>query len=104
MKKIQGRHAEFIAPLPCIVCGKELEPSDAEGDNQPHGGTVFETHGHYGSTVFDPMWTPKYLEVTFCDECLVERGGQGRVLLFQRIEKRPKETIYKGEWKGPEDE
>lgn len=58
--------------LPCIVCGKQLENSEPVGSterNQPLDGTAFSTHGHYGSTFFDPQ-DGQMLEITVCDECL----------------------------------
>lgn len=57
--------------LPCIICNKELEPVGRFTEtNQPYGGTTFATHGHYGSTVFDPM-DGTFLEINLCDKCLV---------------------------------
>lgn len=69
---------------PCIVCGAALEDGGWQGSepyfNQPSGGTGFTTHGHYGSTVFDPM-NGNTLSISVCDPCLVSTGKQGRVLL-----------------------
>lgn len=67
--------------LPCIACGRELRnvTDDVEG-NQPYLGTAFMSHGHYGSTAFDPM-NGFYLELNICDLCLVlhaDRVMQGR--------------------------
>lgn len=74
---------------PCFCCGKESKnvgglPANVE-INQPSEATTFETpstgfltHGHYGSTVFDPMDPKVWLEINICDDCLVER--QDRVL------------------------
>jgi len=57
--------------LPCIACGRELRNvADDSGTNQPYNGTAFTTHGHYGSTAFDPM-NGHYLEINVCDACLV---------------------------------
>lgn len=61
----------------CIVCDKELRnvgslPKGADL-NQPNGATTFMTHGHYGSTVFDPMNPSVWLEINVCDDCLTER-------------------------------
>lgn len=71
---------------PCIVCGAALDGvgqhifgSDPEF-NQPEEGTGFVTHGHYGSTVFDPM-NGNTLSISVCDGCLTTAGEQGRVLL-----------------------
>ena len=65
--------------LPCIVCGRELDNVFSESENQPNNGLAFSSHGHYGSTVFDPM-DGTYLEITVCDRCLTKAGEQGRVL------------------------
>jgi hypothetical protein len=69
---------------PCIVCGDELCGAGWEGSepycNQPSGGTGFDTEGHYGSTVFDPM-NGNTLSISVCDDCLVTASEQGRVLL-----------------------
>lgn len=48
--------------------------------NQPHAATVFHSHGHYGSTVWDPplSMVGKTIEVTICDDCLV--ANKDRVL------------------------
>jgi len=67
--------------LNCFKCDKELEPAFSDNpfkENQPFGGTVFTTHGHYGSTVFDPAgWeSSRFLELTICDECLVANKEQ----------------------------
>jgi len=56
--------------LPCIACGRELRNvSDDSDTNQPYCGTAFVSHGHYGSTIFDPM-NGHYLELNVCDLCL----------------------------------
>lgn len=69
--------------LPCVVCGKELVNVEATAANQPFEGTAFETAGHYGSTIFDPM-DGQYLELNVCDECLRRLAGEGKVLITRR--------------------
>lgn len=64
--------------LPCIVCGKALRNVTDDSSNQPNDGTAFQTEGHYGSTVFDPM-DGTVLEVNLCDPCLLAAAEQGRV-------------------------
>lgn len=66
---------------PCIVCKKELDNVDIGGGerNQPFAGTAFISHGHYGSTSFDPM-DGSYLEINVCDVCLVRAGAAGAVI------------------------
>ena len=66
--------------LSCITCGKKLRNVDANADNQPSDGTAFQSYGHYGSTVFDPM-DGTYLEINICDPCLKKAGEFGRVLV-----------------------
>lgn len=68
------------AELPCICCGKKLENIDETATNHPYGGTVFISHGHYGSTAFDPM-NGEYLEITICDDCLRGHGKAAHVLI-----------------------
>ena len=63
----------------CVVCAAELEPIDSEAENQPYRGTVFTSHGHYGSTAFDPL-DGTYLELTVCDRCLLAAAANGQVL------------------------
>ncbi len=62
----------------CIVCDKELEVEafndvfrDAIGI--VYGATIWRSHGNYGSTVYDPMFSDEYLEVFVCDECLKQK-------------------------------
>lgn len=64
---------------PCLVCGKELHNSWVEAENQPNDGVYLETHGNYGSTVFDGSFDGERLDMALCDPCLVEAGEQGRV-------------------------
>jgi hypothetical protein len=64
--------------VPCIVCNKKLRNVLVDAENQPYQGTAFQTHGHYGSTVFDPM-DGQYLEINVCDECLMKHAD--RVLM-----------------------
>lgn len=66
--------------LPCIACGRELQNVTGDSENQPYNGTAFESHGHYGSTIFDPM-DGHFLEINICDACLAlhrDRVMEGR--------------------------
>jgi hypothetical protein len=62
---------------PCFICEKKVAsvfPDPPEYIyNQPYKATVFVSHGHYGSTVFDPVIGNRHLEINICDECLLER-------------------------------
>lgn len=70
-----------VPTLPCIACGAILR-SAIEGipSNQPSGGLVFSTYGHYGSTVFDPMDDVRRLEINVCDACLTKAIAKRAVL------------------------
>jgi hypothetical protein len=74
-------------PLPCLKCGRKVgrafPPSvTGEDDVQPYRATMFTTHGHYGSTVFDEM-NGTYLLIDVCDRCLVTAAIDGLVLLVE---------------------
>lgn len=72
---------------PCIVCGKELKNvnivPENEDINQPDDGLTFTSHGHYGSTVFDPADPNRWLEINVCDDCITER--KDRILIGVRL-------------------
>lgn len=71
------------AYLPCFKCAKVLPNVFVEADNQPYGGTVFTTEGHYGSTFWDSFGGEE-LVLTVCDDCLKEhsdRLGQQKAYL-----------------------
>ena len=68
--------------LPCAVCGAAVENMDDTYANSPYAATAFQTHGHYGSTIFDPM-NGSYLELNVCDSCVRRLGEEGKILLGQ---------------------
>src|SRR5688572_27837829 len=84
---------ERMKELPCIVCDKPLESVYSgevdTGTNTPYAGTVFDSAGGYGSTVFDPMNHVERLEITVCDECLVKKSTS----VYYRIE-QPQGFLY----------
>lgn len=55
--------------LPCFACGCALTNVFPTSDNQPDGGTVFRTRGHYGSTFWD-SFDGEDLVLNICDDCL----------------------------------
>lgn len=73
-------------PLPCFVCGKQLESVFAEhAPTQPGDAVIFSTYGQYGSTVFDPQDNSQIL-VNICDPCLLERKDRVWHLRYVRQE------------------
>jgi len=50
--------------------------------NQPYSGTTFTSHGHYGSTIFDPM-SGIFLELNICDDCLYEVAQKKAILVAE---------------------
>ena len=67
-----------MSDLRCIACDKELTNSVPNIGHQPDNGLSFHTHGHYGSTVFDPM-DGSYIQIAVCDECLTKAFERGIV-------------------------
>lgn len=62
--------------LACFRCDRVLEPVFKESElNQPRDGVVFDTHGQYGSRIFDELDGAK-LQINICDECLVRNRKQ----------------------------
>lgn len=84
-----------MTALECIACGRELEDAvePVPGVNQPHKGTAFASHGHYGSTAFDPM-DGHSLEINICDPCLLVSAKKNRVLIH------PPGCTWGEEWDG----
>lgn len=83
--------------ISCIVCRTRLESAFRDYsalDNQPYGGLAFQSQGHYGGTVFDPM-DGTYLEISVCDPCLVQAGNEGLVIHSTPIHRRARETREK---------
>lgn len=74
--------------IPCFCCDKELDNMEYEmhGNKKvfvhPMDGLHFTTHGHYGSTIFDPM-DGTTLDIAICDDCVMLRKdkirGNGRI-------------------------
>lgn len=81
----------------CIVCGVELDRLWDEDVSTPKGGLSFQTHGHYGSSAFDPMDT-RLLQVNVCDTCIRRAAEQGRVLLARVSQ--PVVITHLGRWNG----
>jgi hypothetical protein len=76
--------------LSCIACQKHLTSAwkgELEVKNQPWHGTAFLTHGHYGSTVFDPM-DGSSLEISVCDDCLQTAAKRRQVLYHHNGDSR----------------
>lgn len=70
----------------CFCCDKQMNNWEYDTPQRnggmvyvrvhPMGGLHFETYGHYGSRVFDPMdGRGTKLDIAICDECLI-RGVQ----------------------------
>ena len=58
-----------------------MQPESAFGDHvddasarRPYAATTFTSHGHYGSTAFDPV-SDTFLEINICDDCLQGENG-----------------------------
>jgi hypothetical protein len=78
----------------CFCCGAGMEPSMGidKGDSPreaplspPNGGTIWESSGNYGSTVWDPTGpNDDALNIMVCDGCLKERSARVRFVRRNR--------------------
>ena len=66
------------AVQPCAVCGMVLEAMDEDPD-VPYAGDVFTATGHYGSTMYDPVFGGEHLTLTICTDCLSGMRARGAV-------------------------
>lgn len=95
----------MIKPLTCIVCGHQPESaipeavSDWAGGQQPYGATTFNTHGQYGSTVFDEMGRSS-LQINVCDACVLAAAADGRVLHCTLVRTEQRRYTYEL-WEPP---
>ena len=70
-----------MKPVPCIVCDRVLEEAMSDSFNQPYKATAFLSHGHYGSTFFDPM-DGRYIEINVCDVCLERAKSDKKIVHY----------------------
>ena len=63
----------------CFVCGTPLDNISSRDVNQPNDGLEFTSHGHYGSTAFDPVTSPEHLVINICDDCVRRAAEKGRI-------------------------
>lgn len=61
--------------------------------HQPVDGISFHTHGHYGSSVFDPM-DGSYIQIAVCDKCLQSAFDRGIVRQSAPNPKSPYSIAY----------
>jgi hypothetical protein len=73
--------------FPCVICGKRLPQCSGDYVAQPYGGVMCQTNGNYGSTVYDPLMSGRYIAFNICDECFVQKGDEG--VLMESQEARP---------------
>ncbi|WP_373198302.1 hypothetical protein [Mycobacterium marinum] len=87
------RSGERPCPVPCLVCGKTLEPS-LVSETQPNDGVTVHIFGNYGSEVFDPRENANWLEAVLCDNCLRSAIAAERVLYVWRSHATTPPPIY----------
>jgi hypothetical protein len=70
--------------IACFCCDKVMENMHYESrlnDSyvyvHPIDGLHFQTRGHYGSTMFDPM-DGSSLDIAICDDCIKQRAERIR--------------------------
>lgn len=93
-------HMAIRRPIPCFVCGKELDPVIKVDDDQrqPWGATQFFTYGNFGSTVFDEV-DGSQLRINICDDHLLERRDRVYHSLYIDL---PKHEQYYRPWEPQE--
>ncbi len=82
--------------IECLVCSKELDNMQYDGQDgkpievHPMGGLHFQTYGHYGSVIFDPLGTGESLDVAICDLCVMKNldkvRGSGKKSLEDNVD------------------
>lgn len=90
--------------LPCAVCRKLLERIDGDPD-VPYDANIFTTHGHHGSTAFDPVFGGEHLELHICTDCMMtmrENAAIHRVL--KATEATPEQTFIWGSAEDPRED
>ena len=76
------KRAGNVLECVCISCDKKLERYH-QGDMidfPPMDAVHLQTHGNYGSKIFDSFPGPDMLELYVCDECLVKKAAKIYVL------------------------
>lgn len=96
MTDMTGRPAPVTAELACAVCEAVLETVD--GDPQvPYAGDIFTATGHYGSTMYDPVFGGEHLTLTICARCLTGMRVRGAVIrTLQGVNGAPDERLIWG--------
>ena len=87
--------AVMKTPVPCILCGRELE-DELAGNNQPIAGLAFQSWGHWPSAIFDN--NPGWLEINICEPCLHTAAERQRVLHGDRPDRRSRATYTIWKW------
>ncbi|ACL42321.1 hypothetical protein Achl_4370 (plasmid) [Pseudarthrobacter chlorophenolicus A6] len=90
--------------LPCAACLRPLERVDGDPD-VPYDANIFTTHGHYGSTTFDPVFGGERLELHICTPCMMtmrENAAIHRIL--QATEATAEQTFIWGSTEDPKDD
>ncbi len=65
----------------CFRCGVEFDTSYRNGPKD-WPGVIFDAHGNWGSTVFDPCDDPiGFLRIRICDRCVIE--NKNKIALFK---------------------
>lgn len=59
-----------IKTVKCLLCQKALEINEC---GTPNHGTIWRSHGNWGSRVYDSMAERIYLVAYICDDCLVQK-------------------------------
>lgn len=67
-----------MAIQPCAVCGTVPEAMDGD-PHVPYAADIFTATGHYGSTMYDPVFGGEHITLTICESCLTGMRARGAV-------------------------
>jgi hypothetical protein len=85
---------EKQCPVPCLICGRNMESSPVS-ETQPSEGVTIHIFGNYGSGVFDPMDDANWLQAALCDGCLRSAITAERVLYVWRSRAATPPPMYR---------
>ena len=85
--------------MKCLACGEACEYLfNPDSLYPPISGTMFESTGNYGSTVWD-MEGRMFLQTVICDPCLIKHADRVNVVKWDAKTLPPKEFLGKIDFK-----
>lgn len=79
-------------PMICACCFKDLECVEEDLPYQPYDANIFNSHGHYGSTLYDPVNIREVLSLSICSACMLKAAEHGAITKVTEV-LRPSEYL-----------